>query len=107
MPYSREGAGSPFPQGEDEEISYEFDFTPWVDSSAPTTPVVTLWNIISPNKETDLSSSNLSGSASVSGNIVSTPLVYDLKRGAEYRLNVLVTLDGNKKSAFVKILGEP
>ena len=102
MAYSREGAGSPFPQGQDEEIAYEFDFSKW--GSSPSNPSVTLYD--TKNKNDDLSSSNLSGSAGVSGNIVTTPLVYDLVIGGEYKLVVQVTIDGNKLSAFIRIIGE-
>jgi hypothetical protein len=105
MAFSREGAGSPFPQGEAEELAYEFDFTPWVITSAPTNPSVKLFDTL--NNDTDVSGSKLSGAPSISSNVVTTPLVIDLVQGAEYRLTVNVTLDGNKEEAFIILIGEP
>ena len=100
MTVNREGAGSPFRMGTDEEIAWLFDFEPW--GGSPTSPGAKIYD----SQNTDQTSTNLSGSSSVSGDIVTTPQVLDLIAGERYRLIILVTIDGNKESAYIYIDGE-
>lgn len=97
---TREVKESPVYQGEDEEISYTFDFTTW--GSTPTSPTV----VLKGPGGVDLSSTHLSGTASVDGNVVTTPKVIDLVRDRKYRLECKVTISGNIEEAFCEIIGE-
>jgi hypothetical protein len=54
----------------------------------------------------DLSSTHLSGSESVNGDVVTTPKVISLVRERKYRLECQVTIDGNTMEAFCEIIGE-
>ncbi len=96
----REVNESPLTQGEDESIAYTIDFTRW---GTPSAPVVTLYDETSAE---DVTGSKLTGSASVTDNVVTTPEVYGLTRGRTYRLSCAVTIDGNTMSAFCRIKAE-
>jgi len=68
-------------------------------SCAFTIQVVGATTVASPtcviyNNQQDTSSTNLSGSASVSGNVITTKIVGDLKGGETYVLNTSATVDG-------------
>ncbi len=96
----REVNESPLTQGEDERIVYKIDFTRW---GVPGSPQVTLYDETS---AVDVSSTKLSGSASVVENEVITPMVHDLLRGHIYRLVCQVMVAGNTMSAFCKLRAE-
>lgn len=96
----REVNESPLIQGDDECIAYTIDFTRW---GTPSGPTVTLYD---ETAAADVSSTNLTGSASVTDNVVTTPEVYGLTRGHLYRLSCAVTIDGNTMSAFCRIKAE-
>lgn len=91
---------SPIYQGEDEEIAYNLTVTPW--GSNPTNVSVAIYD----KNRTDLSSTCLKGSVIVEGDIVTTPVVYNLTAGRQYRLEVLMTLEGNILEAYAVINGE-
>ena len=78
----REVKESPLYQGEDEQIAYSLTTTPWV--STPASPTVKIFSIKGGVK-TDTSTTNLSGSASATGDIITTPLVKSLVDGTQYR----------------------
>lgn len=90
---------SPVYQGEDESIAYIFD---WALVGTPTSPTVVIKNA----DLIDTSATNLSGSASVVGNTVVTPLVTALTSGVMYRLECKVTISGNIYEAFCDIIAE-
>ena len=96
----REVNESPLTQGTDESISYVIDFTRW---GTPSSPTVTLYDETGAE---DVSSTKLTGSASVSENEVTTPAVHSLERGHMYRLSCAVTIDGNTMSAFCRLKAE-
>jgi len=96
----REVNESPLTQGTDESIAYTIDFTRW---GTPSSPTVTLYDETAAE---DVSSTNLTGSASVDSNEVTTPAVHSLTRGHNYRLSCVVTIDGNTMSAFLRIKAE-
>ena len=88
---------SPVYQGADESIAYAFDFSAL---GTPTSPAVKLET--KPDK-TDVSSTKLSGSASVTGSTVTTPKVTGLTAGSSYVLTATVTISGNTMSAYTEI----
>ena len=91
---------SPLYQGVDEQIAYTLTTTPW--GSSPTSVAVVLKN----SAGTDVSSTYLSGSASVSGNVITTPVVKSLVVDAWYRLEIKFTCSGNIFEAFADIVGQ-
>ncbi len=90
---------SPVYQGEDEEIAYTFDFTEW---GTPTSPTV----VLKGPEGTDISSTHLTGSNTISGDVVTTKKVIDVVRDRKYRLECRVTISGNLMEAYCEILGE-
>lgn len=92
-------------QGKDESIAYTLTTTPW--GSTPTSVAVTIWSVSSTTGAlTDTSSTNLSGSASVTGDVITTPLVTALTAGTEYRLEIKFTCSSNVFEAWARILAE-
>jgi hypothetical protein len=96
----REVIGSPFDQGEKEEIAYSIDFTP--QGADPVGPVFDLYDLAS---STDVSATCLVGLASVVGSCAVSPIVKGLKSGVAYRLTCLVTVGGQKIAPYMIIQG--
>ncbi len=88
MASSRKFKESPMPQGPGEIVAYLLTTTPW--GSSPTSPVVTI-----KQNGLDITSDVTSGSASVSSDVVTTPLIQNLTAGKEYRIEVLFVTGGN------------
>lgn len=99
MATKREFQESPIYQGEDEQIAYVLDTTPW--GGSPSSPSVVL-----KDGDTDVSSVNLSGSPSVSDDDITTPAVISLTAGRRYRLEIKFTISGNVFEAYGDIIGE-
>jgi len=95
----REVNESPVYQGSNETISYAIDFADW---GTPSSPACTLWQ-----GTTNVTSTNLSGSASVTGDIVTTPAVKTLTAGSEYVMKCVVTISGNTESCWLVIRCDP
>ena len=91
---------SPIHQGEDEQIAYALTTTPW--GSSPSSPVVTIKDA----DGEDVTSTYASGSASVSGDVITTPTILDLVDGAQYRLEIKFTVSGNVEEAWSDLYGE-
>jgi len=89
-------------QGEDEEITYTIDSTPWGD--APTSPTVVVKD--EQDDFNDVTVTVATGVASANGNIISTPEIHSLTAGKIYRVEVLFTLAGNAVEAFFRIKAE-
>ena len=92
---------SPLAQGEDEQIAYSLTTTPW--GSTPSSVSVVIKSL--PDL-TDTSATNLSGSASVDGDVITTPKVISLVAGTQYRLEIKFTCSGNIFEAWSYINGE-
>jgi len=81
---------SPFEQGADESIAYAITIpTSWGTSTLSSLSVKLYEDPNSTN--TDRSSTMLSGSASASGQVITTPLVTGLTQNYDYRLEVKFT----------------
>lgn len=96
---SREFIESPMPQGRNEALAYRLTSTPWAVS--PTSPAVAIYSH-DPDTDTytDVSSTKLVGSPSISGDVITTPLVYALTPGTKYRVEVRFTVSGNTFEPF-------
>ena len=101
----REVRESPLRQGTDERIAYVFDYT---DIGTPSTDVSSTdsFVLLDVNANSDVSATKLSGSGSVSGYEVTSPLVISLTAGTQYKLTSKVVISGNTVSSFALITGE-
>jgi len=99
----REIAQGELRQGADERIVYQLTTTNW--GSSPSAPVVKLYDVTHGSR-TDVSTTNLSGSASVSGDVITAPLVYGLTAGNMYRLEWQFICSGNTFEAYASIVAE-
>lgn len=90
----REFKESEFYQGEDEILAYLVTTTPW--ASSPTSPTVKLFSY-DPDADTytDVSATKLVGTATVAGDVITTPAVTSLTAGTKYRLEVKFVVSGN------------
>lgn len=95
----RQIEGLPQPQGEDEEVTYTLDVTE-VGSNPSNVSVVVKRNGV------DVSGDVLDGTATVSGNIITLPVIASLEAGFDYRVEVKFTLNGNVLEAYGIIVGE-
>ena len=91
---------SPIYQGADEQIVYTITTTPW--DSSPTSPAVVLKN----SAGTDVSGTSLTGSPSVNGDVITTPVVHSLTIGEIYRLEIKFTVGSNIYEPWTEIIGQ-
>lgn len=84
-------------QGIDESIAYTVTTTPW--GSSPVSVSVKAYDITGP-AYTDVSSTVLSGAASVSGDVITTPVLTALTEDHRYRVEVKFTCSGNTYEAY-------
>ena len=90
----------PLYQGEDEQIQYVLTTTPW--GSSPTSPTVTMYN----EAGTDVTSTNVSGSASASGDEITTGTIKSLTSGTRYRMEIKFTCGSNVLEAWGYVYGQ-
>lgn len=90
---------SPLDQGRDEERRYALTTTPW--GSAPTNVLVTAYDAMESFK--DVSSTVLSGSHSIAGDIITLPVLKSLTMGHVYRVEIKFTVGGNVEETHVDI----
>ena len=91
---------SPLYQGENEKIAYILDTEPW--GGTPANEDVSIYD----SAGEDQSSSCLSGSPSVAGDEITTPIVQALSPGESYHLKIQWTNSGNTLEAYCVIYGE-
>lgn len=90
-------------QGADEQVAYRLTCP---SDQTPATPSFKLYDVATDGSRTDVSSTKLSGAGSVSGQVITSPLVISLVDGHLYRLQVTYTSSGNTFSAYVLIDAE-
>lgn len=100
---SREAKESPVHQGADEILAYSITTTPWV--AAPTSPTAKIFSYVD-DTYTDVTATNMSGSASVSGDVITTPTVTGLTAGTMYRVEVKFAVSGNTFEVWFWLQGE-
>lgn len=103
MAVSREIKESPLLQGADEIIAYQLITTPW--GSTPSSVEVKCFDVTAGARE-DVTSTNLSGSASVNGDTITCPLLQTLTAGKTYRLEIKFVISGNTFEAYAVIKAE-
>ena len=89
-------------QGADEKIPYRVTTTPW--GSSPSSVVVKCFDITS--TRTDVTATNLSGSASVDGDVITCPILQTLTAGNTYRVDVLFVAGGVTFEPFFIVQAE-
>jgi hypothetical protein len=89
-------------QGAGERIAYKLTTTPW--GSAPGSVLCKLYDLTQAG--TDVTATKLLGSATVSGDDITTPLVVGLVAAHLYRLDVQFVCAGNTFICPVEIQGE-
>lgn len=95
----REVSESPRVQGVSERIAYVFDWTADTAKGTLTAATVKLYQW----DGTDKSSTLLSGTTTVNGYLVTTPLVISLVSGMKYKLSCLATIGGIVLEAILLI----
>lgn len=95
----REGRQS---QGVNEAIAYRLTTTPWGTSPGSITVTATNETL----DGADVSATVLSGVASVSGDVISTPVLSGLTAGHLYRVAIRFACGGNTFEAVVEVAAE-
>lgn len=98
MAVPREVRESPLHQGADEQIAYRLTTTPW--GSSPTSVAVVAYDITT-DARTDVSSTVLSGSAGVVGDVITLPVMKSLTAEHVYRVEIKFTCSGNVFEAIL------
>jgi hypothetical protein len=89
MAGSRQTAESPAIQGADESIAYSITTTPW--GSTPTSVAMVVWDITDADNPVNVTNTGVTGSTSVSGDVITTKRIRLLTLGSKYRVEVLFT----------------
>ena len=100
---SREVLEQDITQGVDEEVAYNLTTTPW--GSSPTGVVITVWDITHNNRD-NVTSTVTSGSPSVTGDIITLPVILDLEEDHVYRVEVKFTAGGQVLEPYFFIYGQ-
>lgn len=90
-------------QGVNEEIAYKLTTTPW--GSSPTAISVAVFSGLA--HLTDVTALVMpTGSPSVTGDVITLPVLKDLSRGELYRVRVTFTTGGTVRSAWFDVLAQ-
>lgn len=95
-------------QGADESLVYTLTTTPW--GSSPVSPTVVVWSL-KPNgadndRDADVTSTVMSGSPSVNGDVITLPPLASLTAGKKYRVEIKFTCSGNTFEAYAIVKAE-
>jgi len=104
MTKTREIVESPLPQGADEQIVYGLDVTNW--GSAPTSTTAKIYQVADNGTLTDVTTTNMTGSTAVLGNVITLPKIKSLLSGYQYRVEVKFTIGVNIFEAYLIIEAE-
>ena len=104
MAIKREVKEGELRQGVDEQVYYKLTTTPW--GSTPTSVAVTAYKRETTGAWTDVTTTVLSGAASVMGDVITLPKLSGLTAGQGYRLEIKFTVSGNVLETYVNIMGE-
>lgn len=89
-------------QGTNEQVAYAIELP---SGTSPESPEFGLWDVTAGKRE-DVAASHLAGDATVSGDVVTSPLVFGLTEGHTYRLMLTYVSAGNTLSTYVAIEAE-
>ena len=101
MTEAREVNESPLRQGADEQITYQLTVTPW--GSNPANVQVKAYDVTE-GAYSDVSASVLSGSAAVSGDVITLPRLSGLAPGSTYKVEVLFACGVNVFECWLTVL---
>ena len=90
-------------QGADESIVYSLTTTPW--GSTPSSTAAAIFTVVG-DTYANLTTTNMTGSTSVTGDIITLPAIHSLTAGTQYRVEVLFTSSGNVFEAVALIKAE-
>ncbi|PKN85588.1 MAG: hypothetical protein CVU46_10485 [Chloroflexi bacterium HGW-Chloroflexi-8] len=90
-------------QGKDESIVYSFSTVIWGSNASG---ILVKAYDVSDGGMSDVSSTVLSGSATVVNNVIILPAVQALIANHQYRIEVKFTADGNTFEPYILIMGE-
>ena len=100
---SREIAEGRQVQGTGETIVYTLTTTPWGTSPGSTSAKI---YEVDGDTYTDKTSTSMTGSTSVTNDVITLPSIHTLSAGTLYRVEVLFTCSGNIFEAYAEIMGE-
>lgn len=101
----REVKEGPQKQGVDEQIYYLLTTTPW--GSSPGAVSVAAYDYSqATDAYTDVTATVLSGAASVSGDVITLPVLKSLTEDHLYRVEIKFTCSGNVFEAYVWVQAE-
>jgi hypothetical protein len=80
---------SPQRQTPQENLSRSITTTPW--GSSPTSVTLTVYDVSIPGTDTDVTNAVVSGSNSVTGDVITTKRIGSLTLGQDYRVDVSFT----------------
>lgn len=86
-------------------MAYPLTVTPWGSYSSGVT--VKLYRVDPDNTRVDVSSTNLTGSASVAGDVITSPTVYGLTADTKYRLEFKWVSGSNTLETYMVIFCKP
>jgi hypothetical protein len=92
-----------YTQGNDETIIYSVTTTSW--GSTPTNVSVKAYDVTGGTR-TDVTSTVLSGNATVVGDVITLPAVTGLTAGKGYRVEVKFTSGGNTFEPYIEVQAE-
>ena len=102
---SRQTVQSPLKQGEDETIAYTITTTPW--ASSPTSVAAKIYSFNPVNSSyTEVTSARMTGSPSVTNDVITLPAISGLTDGTRYRVEVQFTVSGNIYEPWFWLDGE-
>lgn len=91
-------------QGVDEEIAYILETTPW--AASPSSDVtITVYDVTYNGRE-DVTVTVTSGTASVSGDNITLPILLDLEEDHVYRVEVKFIASGNTYEPYFMVKAE-
>jgi len=103
MSNKREIKENIIPQGEEESIVYTLTTTPW--GSTPTSTAAAIFTVVG-DTYTNLTTTCMTGSTSVTGDVITLPSIHSLTAGTLYRVEMLFTCSGNVFEAVALIKAE-
>lgn len=90
-------------QGVDESVAYAITTTPW--GSSPSSPVVAVYDV-SDRGRMDVTASVTTGSVSITGDVITLPLIHGLTAGKIYRVEVKFVIGSSTLEAWFSIKAE-
>ena len=96
--YDRQTKERDIVQGADEEIVYTLTTTPW-----GSTPIGETVKAYDTSDNSDVTATVFSGSTSVSGDVITLPILKSLTAGEIYRIEIQFTAGGNVFEAWFEV----